>query len=118
MKLCLSKLLLSAVLLGAVVNAKAAYVYSGISNITYLSVYNRSSAPGDIFVKLSNPAEECTAGYYVSADSPGRDTVMSVLLSAYHAKSRIRINAYDSPNWRGSNNDKTCEIEGVNFVDY
>ncbi|WP_086931134.1 hypothetical protein [Agarilytica rhodophyticola] len=99
-------------------NANAAYVHSGSSTITYLSVYSRSTAPGDVLIKISNPAPECVDGYYVLADSPGKDQVLSLALSAYHAKRKIRINGYDEPNWRGSSSNNTCEIEGISFTEY
>ncbi len=118
MKLSVIKgsLLIGVILCSA--NANAAYVTSGVSNITYLSVYSRSTAPGDVLIKISNPAPECINGYYVLAESPGKSEVLSMALSAYHAKKKIRINGYDEPNWRGSSSNNTCEVEGINFTEY
>lgn len=99
-------------------NAGAAYLRSGSSTITYLSVYSRSSAPGDVLVRISNPSPECVDGYYVLADSLGQAQVLSVVLSAYHTKKKIQINGFDEPNWRGSVSKNTCEIEGVAFTEY
>ncbi len=96
----------------------AAYVQGNVGHITFLSVYSRSTAPGDIFVRVSNAPPECETGYYVLADSPGKAEVLSMLLSAYHSQTRIQINGYDEPNWRGSGSNNVCEIEGVNFANY
>lgn len=98
--------------------ANAAYVQSGDSKITFLSVYSKSSAPGDVLIRISNPASECVDGYYVLADSPGKDSVLSMALSAYHSGKKIKINGWDEPNWRGASSNNTCEIEGIQFVDY
>ncbi|MCG9580568.1 hypothetical protein L1D13_17885 [Vibrio tubiashii] len=97
----------------------AAYTHSKESTITYLSVYSRSSAPGDVFIRLSDPAPECVGGYYVLDTSPGKAEILSFALSAYHANKKILINAFDEPNWRGSpSNNSTCEIEGIRFAEY
>lgn len=98
--------------------AGAAYVYSGVSNITFLSVYGRGGAPGDVLVKISHPASECVDGYYASADSVGKQEILTTLLSAYHGGKKITVNGFDEPNWRGSSSNNMCEIESVAFAEY
>ncbi len=118
MKLGKFKIMLSALSMFSSISVSAAYVQSGASTITYLSVYSRSTAPGDVLIRLSNPAPECADGYYVLADSSGKSEVLSLALSAYHTSKKIKINGYDEPNWRGSSSNNTCEIEGISFTEY
>ena len=102
MKFLYAKLGLIALLLLSGMQANAAYVYSGESTITYLSVYSRSTAPGDVLIRISDPAPECVDGYYVLEASPGKAEILSMALSAYHANKKVKINGFDEPNWRGS----------------
>ncbi len=95
--------------------ANAAYVQSPNSEITFIAAYSRSGAAGDILIRISSPSPECSAGYYVSFDSPNKDSILSMALSAYHTKTKVRINGYDEPNWRGSSSNVTCEIEAIVF---
>jgi hypothetical protein len=96
--------------------AEAAYNQSIHSEITFIAAYGRSSAPGDVLIKLKNPHADCVDGYYSLADSPNKDAILSIALSAYHAKTKVKINGFDEPNWRGSSSSNTCEIEGINVI--
>ncbi|MCJ8273384.1 MAG: hypothetical protein MJK04_28785, partial [Psychrosphaera sp.] len=62
---------------------------------------------------------ECTDGYFILAESAGISSVQSLLLSAYHTKSKIKINSSSGKTWRGwPASTKLCEIEALGFVDY
>lgn len=100
-------------LLATPLTVNAAYIYSGVSLVERIAVYSRSSAPGDVYIKLANPPAECSDGYYVLVDSPNKQEILSLVLSAYHSGSPIQINAFNEPKWRGSSSTKICEIEGV-----
>lgn len=96
--------------------ATAAYNQSSQSEVTLVAAYSRSSAPGDILIRLANPHVDCVDGYYVQSDSANKDAILSIALAAYHAKTNVLIAGYDEPNWRGSSSNNTCEIEGIVIV--
>lgn len=96
----------------ALTQTHAAYVSGVTTTIIGISTYGRGSVSGDIRIAVENTVAGCEAGYYMKASSAGLSSSLATALSAFHAGSRIKINAYDDPRWAGSNANY-CEIESI-----
>lgn len=59
---------------------------------------------GDVAFQVSTPAPSCSGGYWLKASDPGFKTTFSLLLSAYHTGSRMRIGGDDADLWPASGN--------------
>lgn len=94
-------------------NPNVNYVVSGKSNVTAIYAYSRSTAPGDVFIKISTPSPNCSDGYYILSSSPNKQEILDILVTAYHANIQVILNGFEDPNWRGSSTTNVCEIEGV-----
>ncbi|TMP38213.1 hypothetical protein [Pseudoalteromonas rubra] len=57
---------------------------------------------GDVVFKLAAPEESCPDGYWMKKADPGFEANLSVLLSAYHAKSKVIARGHDDKVWAGS----------------
>ncbi|MDC5857419.1 hypothetical protein [Vibrio europaeus] len=51
----------------------------------------------------------CPSGYWLDGGDSKNSNVLSVALSAYHAKAKVRIHADQSQDWHGLNT-KECKI--------
>jgi hypothetical protein len=110
-----SSVILAVLMLAAVSATNAGYVSGTTTTVTGVSVYSKGSVAGDLIVLVANPVAGCEAGYYVLNDTEGKNQIMSLALSAYHAKSNVIIYGYDSPRWAGSGGN-FCEVEGFHII--
>lgn len=94
----------------------AAYIHGVNSKVVQVSTYGRGVVAGDIKIVLENHPTGCEAGYYLKKDNPGKDSALSIALSAFHSGKEVKIYAYASPRWEGSSGN-VCEIEGIHIVE-
>ncbi|MBQ4838464.1 hypothetical protein [Pseudoalteromonas luteoviolacea] len=111
----MNKLLFLVLLLGASIqSAFASSTELSIgTQITELNVYSRLGN-GDVYVKLNINGNYCKHGYFINKNSAGYESILSSLLSAYHAQSNIKIFGFtgQAHHWSG-NTGPTCEIYSV-----
>jgi hypothetical protein len=70
---------------------------------------------GDVFVSLSQNTVSCSWGFYLDiASTPGYESLLSTLLSAYHTQATVYIRADENNLWSGSSNP-TCKIYSIEF---
>jgi len=108
----------SAVLLGALVFcltskclAQSNSDASSSSTVTLIESYN-NYGNGDVYFKIANPTAACSDGYWLTKTDLGFSTNMAILLSAYQAKSTVRIVGFSDQRWSGSAG-KFCKL---NFI--
>lgn len=93
----------------------SATFYSPITKIDFIGVYNTTiSKGGDVIFRLKNSHEDCY-GYYIQKDDIGFEATYSAILSAYHAKSDVRV--YSSTTfdkWAGSTNSY-CKVYTIQY---
>jgi hypothetical protein len=94
--------------------SNAAYVQGINTTIKSVSAYGSGLVTGDIRITVHDAVVGCEAGYYVKSDNPGKDSILSLVLSAYHSKTVLKINALDAPRWNGSGANY-CEVEGIHL---
>jgi hypothetical protein len=84
---------------------------SSSSNVILIESYN-NYGNGDVYFKISNPTTACSDGYWLTKTDLGFSTNMAILLSAYQAKSIVRIVGFSDQRWSGSAG-KFCKL---NFI--
>ena len=94
--------------------ADANYISGTETEITNISSYATGGVTGDVRILVKNTVAGCEAGYYVNSDNSGKESILSIALSAFHTNAKVLINAYDSPRWSGSSNNY-CLIEGIDI---
>jgi hypothetical protein len=57
---------------------------------------------GDLVFVLETNGSICKSGYYLKKTDPGFEAGLSMLLSAYHAKTPIRVDGHTDQRWAGS----------------
>lgn len=77
----------------------AAYIQAANTTITRVFTYGSGSVTGDIVFQMSNPVAGCENGYYITEGNSGKEEILSIALSAFHAGAKVSINAYDAPRW-------------------
>lgn len=86
----------------------------GYYKITKLWVWG-GNVGGVVLIQLENINSNCPNGYWLK-DSPdsGSKNMLSVILSAYHAKTPVMIYADENSDWSGLA-AKECEIGLIGF---
>jgi hypothetical protein len=74
---------------------------NAITTVVNIYAYTQFGG-GDVQVMVANPPAGCSDGFWLKASDEGFKTSFSVLLSAYHTGSRIRIGGIDTELWSGS----------------
>ena len=90
--------LLSSILLSQIVFGTETSPSSSIQKLISYSEYGG----GDVVVVLEENGTTCTNGYFLKKTDSGFDANLAMLLSAYHAKSPLRLDAHTSDKWDGS----------------
>lgn len=103
--------ILSIILIMATSTFSFAKVTSPKSQIDRLITYSKYGR-GDTYISLQQNDATCVHGYFVNKESEGYQAMISILISAYHAGSPVRIYAYDNNRWEGSSNP-VCEMYSV-----
>lgn len=64
-------------------------------------------------VAIDTGMEECPDGGYVAANADNRSEMVSLLLSAFHAGTNIKLQVYKSKEWSASTGPTHCMIRAV-----
>lgn len=112
----MKRIVLSIVLTLFTSHSFAARISTENATIISVGVYGEGYEPlaGDILIAISSPATGCEKGYYIKNNSIGKDSLLSVALSAFHTGAKVGINAYDTPGWTVSGN--YCLIESLRLM--
>lgn len=80
------------------------------ATITEIRTYQAHS---EIPVEIKTEFEECPDGGYVDASSPNSAGMLSMLLSAFHANTQVRLQLYKSKEWSSTTGPTHCMIRAV-----
>ena len=81
------------------------------AKIVTISAYT-SFGNGDVILTVDSQPTGCDAGFWLSKSDPGFSSTLSVLLAAFHAKSKISISGDPNQLWGGTTS-KYCKIVWV-----
>lgn len=85
------------------------------TKIKELYTYVGGGIDGDIAVRTTDTSSICTGGFYVkNTESTSHKNMVSFLLSAYHAKAKVRLIGEPIP-WAGSG-APWCQLNTVGLV--
>ena len=71
---------------------------------------------GDVFISLENNGSTCNSGYFLNKENQGFEANYSMLLSAYHANSSVKLIGLDTEEkWQGSR-AIICQLYSVELV--
>lgn len=71
---------------------------------------------GDILIIVDTPMIGCDSGYWMRKTDPGYESLLSIQLSAFHAKSTVRIHGHDDQLWNGDAGSKYCKLNWVRII--
>ncbi|TQV86452.1 hypothetical protein [Aliikangiella coralliicola] len=69
---------------------------------------------GDVQVVLETNGTTCKDGYFFNKADPNFDGMLSMLLSAYHAKTRIILDGHTDQKWAGSSG-YYCKLYSIRY---
>ena len=69
---------------------------------------------GDVLVKLETNGTTCSNGYWMNKSDIGYETLLSMILAAYHADKTIGFQGENSDMWPGSSGS-FCRIKRVDY---
>ena len=72
---------------------------------------------GDVVFSLEASVNGCDNGYWLRKNDPGFNSTLSTLLSAYHAKTTVKVFGHDDQLWNGSNSGKYCRLDWLRLID-
>ena len=115
----MKKLLISTFILmlnSNLVFASETSIKATISTIQSYPDYGKGSRKGDVIFSISTPSDICK-GYWLSPDSDGYNANLSLLLSAYHASSKVYVYGLteQSNKWAGSNTQH-CKLYSIRLT--
>lgn len=87
---------------------------SGITIIKTIVSFSEYGG-GDVVLKTVNTEPSCANGYWLKKSDPGFEVNMSILLSAYHAKSSVILRGHDNQIWGGSSGTY-CHLYSIELV--
>ena len=91
-----------------------AYASTVPTRITRITAYSEYGG-GDVAFTVANPLPECSGGFWFKKTDAGFQATLTTLLSAYHARSTVRIYAHPDQLWPGSASN-TCRLYGVDLL--
>lgn len=95
-------------------SAYSANEVSAISKVnTILSVSEYGQ--GDVIFKMDENGTQCTHGYWLRPSDPGFESNLSVVLSAFHSQSNLRVIGQDHAIWTGSSAYTYCHVSNISL---
>jgi hypothetical protein len=92
-----------------VANVERIFTYGTYEN-------NNLSFRNQVVILVDTPLAGCEGGFWISGDdAENNPTMVSMLLSAFHANSQVRFSAYNDDFWSGSST-KYCRINNLALV--
>lgn len=95
-------------------NAAVSQAHDGgtiLTKITEIGSYSEFGG-GDVYIKVQNPSSHCDA-YWIRPSDPGFQSNLSMALSAFHAKSNVKVFGLRDELWNGSTGVKFCRVYGL-----
>ncbi|WP_157533456.1 hypothetical protein [Microbulbifer variabilis] len=80
------------------------------AEITEIRTYTHQA---ELVVAVDTGFEECPEGGFVAKDSINRMELTSLLLSAFHSKTPVKLQVYKSNEWYASEGKTHCMIRAV-----
>ena len=107
---------LSALLIISVNMVQAANVDTPITTIIKLNAYVTTSAwDGDIEINVNDSSAGCESGYWLKyEDKASYKNIVSILLSAFHAGSLVKLTGDDTQRWPVSSSNY-CRLHTVSL---
>jgi hypothetical protein len=97
----------------------AASIVAESVTIKSLTTYSEQGIyDGDIAILLESPPAGCPGGYWLRhADTPGYKNTVAFLVSAFHARTPVRIVGYNDPGniWSGSS-PAVCRTDQISLI--
>lgn len=81
-------------------SAKANYVGSSLTEIVSIISYNQYG-DGDVIFRLKKTMPPCT-GYWLTKSDAGFQANLSMLVSAFQAKTQVKVYGSPALKWKGS----------------
>ncbi|MEI8594388.1 hypothetical protein [Photobacterium sp. Hal280] len=91
------------------------YVGSGASTIKMIHSYSEYGGGDVIFRLAESETTSCPSGYWLRKTDPGFDANLSMLIAAFHAKSRVVVYGLPDEIWPGSQTGKYCHLYAINY---
>lgn len=86
---------------------------SSASKIQRIYAYSQYGG-GDVSINLQTNGAVCTHGYFLKKSDAGFQANLSMLLSAYHAQTPIKIDAHTDQKWAGSAYP-VCHVYSISY---
>ena len=99
-------------------NAQAYNSVAATTKVTAVYTYGLdTSHHNKLHIKVTSAPAGCSEGYWVSKeDNDANSGIRALLLSAFHAKSKIYIAAYSDMLWAGGT-AQICKIHSIGVVE-
>ncbi|MCE9687159.1 hypothetical protein LZP73_13250 [Shewanella sp. AS16] len=94
--------------------AQSAMEQTAVTNVVRLISYNQFGS-GDVVFTVKNLGSNCI-GYWINRDDAGFEANLSMLLAAYHAKTRVKVAGLDDQKWSGSNS-LFCKLYAIEYAE-
>lgn len=95
-------------------NLTVAYEVSSVAKVSRI-VTSTNVGDGDVYFSLTTNGAICTYGYFITKSQKGFDASFSLLLSAYHAQTTLKVNAIETSRWANSGSP-VCEAYSLEIV--
>lgn len=92
--------------------AEAAQEASSVTTISRFISYNQYGG-GDVVFRIANPTSSCF-GYWINKEDVGFNANLSLILAAYQAKTKVKLNGYTDQKWPGSSNF-WCKLYAIEY---
>lgn len=88
---------------------------SRTGKVTKMMTYTEYGG-GDVVFSLEVNGSICSSGYYLSKNDPGFEAAVAMLLSAYHAKTPVRVYGHTELDrkWAGSSGHY-CHVYNIGY---
>lgn len=80
------------------------------STITEIRTYRNSN---EMAVGIDTGIAECPEGGYIAPNAPNSAGMLSMLLSAFHANTQIKLQVYKNKEWSSTTGPTHCLIRAV-----
>ncbi len=95
----------------SVANSAVQTVTSKVDLIGTYSTYG----DGDVVFQLDDELSGCEGGLWLRKSDPGFDSHLNLLLSAFHANTKLTIGAHTDQLWSGSTK-KYCRVDWIKLL--
>ena len=80
-----------------------------LTHITKIGGYTEYGG-GDIILEVEEVALGCESGFWIGAEDPGLNSILSILLSAKYTQTKVVLHGDKDRYWAGSSKRKYCHL--------